>query len=51
MDREIVKEKMPGWESEEREVRHRERQAEIETDWGIEKKSVMAAVRLKIRGN
>lgn len=31
------KEKMRGWESEEREVRHRERKAEIETDWGIAK--------------
>lgn len=33
MDRERVKEKMCGWESEEREVRHGETKAEIETDW------------------
>lgn len=37
MDRERVREKMCGWESEEREARHGETKAEIETDWGPEK--------------
>lgn len=50
MDRERVKEKMRGWESEDREVRHREKKADIETYWGI-RKSVKAALGLKMQGD